>query len=690
MKTLLRILTHPVFLSLIPFLIICSVVPLGSKKYVITQESKNRIPENQYIVYDDLDFDGVSEEIFAFSTDNTTALSVYKNGVIIDQWNFRGSYDFWFLDCLFITGDSDHDHRKEIYVFTLNQDSVLLNCIPDFTNPGLSIKNRLISIAGKGLKSPDPFIIPAEMDDLDGDGIEELIFGIGSGFSIFPRRVFAYYVAKDSLIQSPKSSYFIRYILQADINNDGRKEIMPSGYATSNIGPVEAEYHDHSAFLMVLDQNLKFLFKPLEFKGKYSVLTPVLLTDPDKPGTRVGWQYYNNKEGIKPTFYFMNSSGSLSDSVSMNYKVLEVSNMWKGGLLHVYTQDGIGLLNNDFKLIKNIPGVKPGKIIPGDFDHCGTDEVLFLDPVNNMIHLFREEYTNGLSVPAEISSQGSNLVSVKKENGQAPIIHVQSGRNHYLYSYGKNPAYPYFYLYYPATYLSILAFALLIKNIQKTQSRKKYEMEKKISELQLALIRNQLDPHFTFNVINSIIYSVEVRENDNASEQLRQFAVLYRNMLLSAGSTRRTIDEELSFCENYLQLEKMRFKEKFNYCISVEDCIDRSYLIPKFIIQIHAENAIKHGISAKEEGGMIYIEIKNADESLSIIITDNGIGRAKSAAQEKSSTGKGLRTMEELFSIYNKYYKEEISSEIIDLYDPAGEPSGTSVCIRIRKTNDKS
>jgi sensor histidine kinase YesM len=316
--------------------------------------------------------------------------------------------------------------------------------------------------------------------------------------------------------------------------------------------------------------------------------------------------------------------------------------------------------------------------------------LLFLDPVNNKINIFREEFKYGLSVPAEISAHGPSLVSIKKENGLPPEICIQSGRIQYLLRYGQNPAYPYYYLYYPAVYLSILAFALSIKNIQKGQSRKKYETEKRITELQLALIRNQLDPHFTFNVINSIIYSVEIRENEEASEQLRQFAGLYRNMLLSAGSTRRTIDEELSFCDNYLRLEKLRFKEKFRYNIIVGEGVERNYLIPKFIIQIHAENAIKHGLSAMEKDGLLTIELKSADESLVIVITDNGIGRVRSGDREKSSTGRGLKTLEELFSVYNRYYKEKISSQIIDLYDPAGKPAGTRVCISIRKANEKS
>ena len=123
-------------------------------------------------------------------------------------------------------------------------------------------------------------------------------------------------------------------------------------------------------------------------------------------------------------------------------------------------------------------------------------------------------------------------------------------------------------------------------------------MKKKYLSFSWHLIRNQLDPHFTLNVINSIIYSIEYADRKQAGDQLRQFANLYRNMLLSASSIQRTIAEELDFCDEYLSLEKMRFGEKFNYKISVPDDINRSRLIPKLLIQIHVENAVKHGLSS--------------------------------------------------------------------------------------------
>jgi hypothetical protein len=691
MKSFKRIFTSTIVLSLIPFLIIVFAVPIGFKKYSLKLEDKLIHQDNVYIRYDDLDNDGSTEEIDAYNFDYTTAITIYKNRSVIDQWNLKGSFDFWFKKCLFITGDRDNDGKKEIYVFTLNGDTILLHCISDISNQGLSIKNRIIAITGKGNKSADPFIIQAEMDDLNGDGEKELIFGIGSGFSKYPRNVYAYFISKDSLIVSPESSYFISNILQADINNDGKKEIIPYGYAASNVSPENARYHDYSSFIMVLDQNLKFLFNPVEFRGRYSAVSPFLRKRDEN--LSLAWLHSHVADLNSSTIYIVNNSGLITDSVTLSFyagapKYLPDWDEGKG-LTEVSLRNGIGLVNNDLELIKTLPLLKPTIIAQQDFDLDGKQEILISDVDRGKIYIMRDRFRESVSASIDLSGLGQDLISLKSDGKTSPLISIQSGLNQYIFRYGISPFWPYYYLYYPGLYLSILAFVLTVKNIQKNQTKKKYETEKKISELQLALVRNQLDPHFTFNVINSIIYSVEFSEKEQAGEQLRQFAAMYRNMLLSANSTRRTIDEELDFCKNYLLLEKMRFKERFNYRISVSEDIDRNFLIPKLLIQIHVENAVKHGLSLVEKGGNIDIELKKEDGVLLIEIADNGIGRVKSAGLGKISTGKGLETMEELYSIYNKYYNEKVSSQIVDLYDQEGSPIGTKVSIRIKNQNEK-
>lgn len=692
MKRLKHILLSPYFISVIPFLIIVIFVPFRFSRYLLKNENVTILQKDTYIWYSDLDDDGQSEKISAFDLNNSTGLTISNYNGVIDQWNLKGNFGFAAKGCLYITGDKEGDGKKEIYVFTIQGDTILLHCISNLNSSSFSIENRVICVAGKGFNGPDPFIIPAEMDDLNGDGTNELIFGIGSGFSHYPRNVYAYYIPEDSLVVSPESSYFIGNILQYDIDDDGKREIIPYGYAACNVTPEKALYHDYSSFLMVLDNNLQFRFKPLEFRGKFSGLTPFVKKT--ATGNKLAALFNPSSEKMNSTVYFIDSSGLISDSLQLPYfaidciKSTDRTNRFDEYLLNV-SGIGIALLNSDLKQVKLVSlGINP-VIKQLDIDNDGSEEILVPDNENGKLIIYRKGLNNPVSVNADLSGPGGSFISLKTSDKSDPVISVQSGQKVYLLKYSRNPAYPYYYAYYLAIYLSILGFALLIRNIQKDQLKRKYDTEKKLSELQLALVRNQLDPHFTLNVINSIIYSIETSNKRKAGDGLRRFANLYRSLLMSAGSTQSKISEELDFCNDYLLLEKMRFGDRFDFRITVSDDVNRDALIPKLLIQIHAENAVKHGLSDKEKGGLLDINLKMAENTLRIEITDNGIGREESGKLKKISTGKGLVIMDELYSIYNRYYDDKVSSEISDLYNKEGKPAGTRVTITIQGKSEK-
>ncbi len=691
MKNLKNFYSSPYFLSLVPFIIIILLIQNGFKRYLLEIDSSILLPKNFSVWFDDLNNDGSSEKIMTFDQNTSTGITISNDSGIIDQWNLTGNFNFFLKECLFITGDKDNNGRKEVYAFTLSSDSIFMHCISDLKNPVPSIRNRLIAIAGPGLKTPDPFIIPAEMEDLDNDGIKELIFGISSGFSLYPRNVFAYFISKDSLVVSPESSYFIHVILQSDITGDGKREIIPYGYATSNVSPEEAKYHDCSSFLMILDQNLKFLFNPIEFIGKYSGLTPLIRET--EHGNSLAMLYTPPAAQTSSTIYYANPDGHITDTIQLTFHATTCLNTTirnnKNMFLMVKHNYGIELFNDNFEVIKDLPNKNINTIIQKDYDMDGTNEILIVDNKKSSIIIYREGLTHPAATTITPDENMSCLISIKNNLNSDPIISVQSGQNLFMMRYKKNPGYPYYYLFYLGIYLGVLGFALTIRNIQKNQLRKKYDNEKKISQLQLALIRNQLDPHFTLNVINSIIYSIDNSNRDQAGDQLRRFANLYRNLLLSATSIQRSIEDELNFCNDYLMFEKMRFGEKFNYKIFVSDDVNRNILVPKLLIQLHAENAVKHGLATLKSGGIINISLKNTGNALLIEVIDNGIGREKAGNQIKMTTGKGLELMSELYLIYNKYYNENISSEIVDLYHENGQPAGTKVIIRISKQNEK-
>ena len=159
---------------------------------------------------------------------------------------------------------------------------------------------------------------------------------------------------------------------------------------------------------------------------------------------------------------------------------------------------------------------------------------------------------------------------------------------------------------------------------------------------------------------------------------------MYRDMLLSAGKPRRTLGEEIEFCREYLSLEKMRFGERFNYSVLLPPEINPDLPVPKFVIQLFAENAVKHGISTLESGGILEITVSGSERVLTVDIKDNGIGRTRAAEERTGSTGKGMKLMTELFELCNRYYEDKFSFSVTDLSDGNGLPAGTLVTVTIR------
>ncbi len=223
----------------------------------------------------------------------------------------------------------------------------------------------------------------------------------------------------------------------------------------------------------------------------------------------------------------------------------------------------------------------------------------------------------------------------------------------------------------------------IIEKVREYQRLKVADTQRKIYELQLRSFQNQLDPHFTFNAITSLGSLIYTEEKEKAYDYLVKFSGLIRKILESSDKISQTLQEELDFVRNYLDLQKFRFKNRIEYRIEIAPGINLGMKIPRMIIETHVENALKHGLKHSDKEGLITIRISCEKENLRIEITDNGIGREKAAEISKDDTHLGLRITEQFYTLINKYNRNKISREIIDLYDKNGDPAGTSVIIRI-------
>lgn len=218
---------------------------------------------------------------------------------------------------------------------------------------------------------------------------------------------------------------------------------------------------------------------------------------------------------------------------------------------------------------------------------------------------------------------------------------------------------------------------------------KQTELNSRMNDVTFSALRSQMNPHFIFNCLNSIKLYTEQNNTEAASEYLSKFSKLIRSTLDSAHNDSISLAAELDLLKLYLEMEAIRFKEKLQYTITVQDGIDTEFIdIPPLIIQPYVENAIWHGLMQKQQGGSISINVSMHEQMLVITVEDDGIGRVK-AAELKSKTAVqhksfGTKLAAERIALINEKYKTSAQVIIDDLYDSFNAAAcGTRITIKL-------
>ena len=218
--------------------------------------------------------------------------------------------------------------------------------------------------------------------------------------------------------------------------------------------------------------------------------------------------------------------------------------------------------------------------------------------------------------------------------------------------------------------------------------QKTAELQQQTTELEMQALRAQMNPHFIFNSLNSINMFILENNKQQASDYLSKFSRLVRLILQNSQEEFIPLDKELEALGLYLELESLRFEQRFEYRISVNDEVDTTMVkVPPLIIQPYAENAIWHGLMHKKEKGHLEIEIYLEEKLLYCRITDDGIGRKKAAElQSKSSLtykSMGMRITADRLAILQQREQNATFIAIKDLVLPDGRAAGTEVLIKI-------
>jgi tetratricopeptide (TPR) repeat protein/anti-sigma regulatory factor (Ser/Thr protein kinase) len=202
--------------------------------------------------------------------------------------------------------------------------------------------------------------------------------------------------------------------------------------------------------------------------------------------------------------------------------------------------------------------------------------------------------------------------------------------------------------------------------------------------LQQRLLRSQMNPHFLFNSLASIQNFIIKEKPSLASDYLGRFSKLMRQILNSTAVEYVPLEEEISSIENYLALQKVRYRDMFDYTLEVDEEIDtETTRIPPMLAQPFIENAIEHGIMNKGSKGNIGVRFNLENDQVLFEVEDDGIGREKAQEllNQRDKTHKSMATdiTRERIAILNRKLKRKITMEMVDLKDENGQARGTRV-----------
>lgn len=211
--------------------------------------------------------------------------------------------------------------------------------------------------------------------------------------------------------------------------------------------------------------------------------------------------------------------------------------------------------------------------------------------------------------------------------------------------------------------LLLLFFIWIVKSL--------FAIKTKNKEIALQSLRREMNPHFIFNSLNSVNQFISENKELEANKYLTSYSALMRNTMENSNKDFVSLDNELEQLKKYLELEHLRFQDKFDFKISVDPGLDAERtLIPNMIIQPHLENAIWHGLRYLDNKGLLLLQIELINGKVIIRIDDNGIGLAKShelkTANQKVHESRGMSNTKERISLLNELYKNNISFQIFE------------------------
>jgi len=395
---------------------------------------------------------------------------------------------------------------------------------------------------------------------------------------------------------------------------------------------------------------------------------------------------------------FYTTNGLISNTVN----VLNI----KDSILYIGTNKGISYLNlNSFSPKKYIPNIQISNIKINKRDTSILNEYELNYTENNIsINYIGISYSFQKRIKYKYRFQKINEPKqwIFTNNSSINLVEINSGKYIFeVYSVINNikskqkikilfnikpPFWNNIVFRIIFSFVVIVSFILGLYLLNIRNKRKNIE-KLNIYKYQNQALINQINPHFIFNTLNSIQLYIYKNEKLKSAEYITKFSKLMRQVLDYSKIELITIAEEIEVIKSYVELERLRFDNKFDFKFNVDNKLLYKKILP-LITQPYIENAIWHGLMLKKTKGLLEIFIYEYENSIIIAIDDDGIGRKKAKEISSSKTFKKTSYGEsigvERINVFNKVYKKNAELEIKDIIADK-KIAGTRVLIKFPK-----
>jgi signal transduction histidine kinase len=442
---------------------------------------------------------------------------------------------------------------------------------------------------------------------------------------------------------------------------------------------------------MVLDNDLGFAFEPVK-TGKYPSRVVAIPFSTDETGEYLVLFDYFGTDSTGSMFYLYDEAGNRtrehatgSFENSFGYIFTNGSDDGKSFYFLKNHSALVELLDGDFNTLDSyilppLAQCKPIARVDADLD--GDEEYFFLGRGINALVISGSDFRSAINLSLDF--EGTNfLISPVLDLGEKPLVNIQLERHSWLIRYERNPL---FYLRWPlymGLYIIIYLFISLLYRTQKYRLELKRATEKELASLQMKAIRNQIEPHFTLNVLNSIGGLYLTEENRQQADYIfGRYASLIRQTVITSDKIIIPLEDELEFVRNYIDIERFRAGNSFDYIVDIDPGVDTGISIPRMLVFTFAENSVKHGIRKKPEGGILEISVRLNGGNVIVTVEDNGPGFVRDAASP-AGTGRGLKIVNELTDLFHRLEKVRITWSVENRNDHNPSVTGTTVIITI-------